>query len=92
MGGRAASWALALAPSLCLLNPFPGQGHGLCAEAGPGAAAGHAEAAASVLRGPAQGTGCCALLGPEGSAASGPRCDGERRLGREGEERIEAAG
>lgn len=54
------------------LNPFPGQGHGLCAEAGPGAAPGHAKAAASVFGGPAEGTGCRALLGPEGPAASGP--------------------
>lgn len=77
-GRRAASQTLGLALSLSLLNPFPGQGHGLSAQAGPGAAPGHAEAAASLLRGPAQGTGCRALLGPEGSAASGPRRDGER--------------
>lgn len=66
-----ASWALAPTPGLCLLNPFSGQGHGLGAEAGSGTAPGHAEAAASVFRGPAKGTGCCALLGPEGPAASG---------------------
>lgn len=62
----------ALGPSLCPLNFFLTQGHGLCAEAGSGAAPGNAEAAASVLRRPAAGTGCCALLGSEGPAASGP--------------------
>lgn len=61
----------ALAPTSSLLNLFSGQGHSLSAEAGPGAAPGHAEAAASVFRGPAEGTRCCALLGPEGPAASG---------------------
>ena len=68
----ASLWALAPAPILYFLNLFLEQGHGLCAEAGQGAAPGHAEAAASVLGGPAEGTGCCALLGPERSTASGP--------------------
>lgn len=71
-GKMPASWALIPSLSLCLLNPFPGQGRSLCAEAGPRTAPGYAETAASVFRGPAEGTGCCALLGPEGSAASGP--------------------
>lgn len=54
---------LAPAPILCLLNFFPEQGHGLCAEAGPGAARAMQKQQPRFSEGgPAEGTGCCALL------------------------------